>query len=231
MKKTSKLMLVGVLAVSFGFASQAKAQMKVGTIDMQKVFTAYYKTRDAEDKLKEAQRAYKDELDQRMDVYKKNLDTINKLNDEMNKPELSGASKDQKAQERDTKIAETKGLEKEITDFRQTREKQIQDQLKRMRDGIVDEIMKVVNDQVRTQNYDLVFDKSGFSANNIIPVVIYSKDTMDFSEPVISKLNANRPPPSAAASPVGRNSAVPAPTNTPATMTKPGSFPTPHKPR
>jgi len=111
MKKSSSLTIIGVLALSLGFASHAQAQMKVGTIDMQKVFTAYYKTHDAEDKLKEAQKAYKDELDQRMDEYKKNLDVINKLNEEMNKPELSGASKDQKAQERDSKISETKGLE------------------------------------------------------------------------------------------------------------------------
>ena len=118
MKKSSSLTIIGLLVLTLGFASQAQAQMKVGTIDMQKVFTAYYKTHDAEDKLKEAQKAYKDELDQRMDAYKKNLDVINKLNEEMNKPELSGASKDQKAQERDSKISETKGLEKEISDFR-----------------------------------------------------------------------------------------------------------------
>ncbi len=91
MKKSSSLTIIGLLALTLGFASQAQAQMKVGTIDMQKVFTAYYKTHDAEDKLKEAQKAYKDELDQRMDAYKKNLDVINKLNEEMNKPELSGA--------------------------------------------------------------------------------------------------------------------------------------------
>ena len=39
-------MIIGFLALSLGFASQAQAQMKVGTIDMQKVFTAYYKTHD-----------------------------------------------------------------------------------------------------------------------------------------------------------------------------------------
>src|SRR6202035_3585789 len=197
--------------------SKAQAQMKVGTVDMQKIFTAYYKTHDAEEKLKEAQKAYKDELDQRMDEYKKNLDVINKLNEEMNKPELSGASKDQKAQERDSKISETKGLEKEISDFRQTREKQIQDQLKRMRDGIVEEIMKVVNDQVKTQNYDVVFHRSGFSANNIVPVLLYAKDNYDFSESVIGKLNASRP----AASPAASQKAGPSPTNTPATTVKP----------
>ena len=220
MKKSSSLTIIGLLALSLGFASQAQAQMKVGTIDMQKIFTAYYKTHDAEDKLKEAQKAYKDELDQRMDAYKKNLDVINKLNEEINKPERSGAgaTKDEKAQERDSKISETKGLEKEISDFRQTREKQIQDQLKRMRDGIVEEIMKVVNEQVRAQNYDMVLDRSGFSANNIVPVLLYSRDNYDFSDSVITKLNSSRP----AATPTAGVSQKPATsTNTPATTVRP----------
>src|SRR6202022_4930056 len=193
MKKSSFLTLIGVLALGISLGSPANAQMKVGTLDMQKVFTAYFKTHDAENKIKDSQKAYKEELDQRMDAYKKNLDGINKLNEEINKPEQSSASKDQRAQERDSKISETKGLEKEISDFRATREKQIQDQLKRMRDEIVDEIMKVVNDQVKAQNYDIVFDRSGFSANNIVPVLLYSKENYDFSESVITKLNASRP--------------------------------------
>ncbi|HEY2123545.1 MAG TPA: OmpH family outer membrane protein, partial [Chthoniobacterales bacterium] len=137
----------------------------------------------------------------------------------MNKPELSGAAKDQKAQERDAKISDTKGLEKEISDFRQQREKQIQDQFIRMRNGILDEIMKVVNDQVKAQNYDIVFDKSGFSANNIVPVLLYSRDNYDFSDSVITKLNANRP----AATPTPLASAAKPATsgNTPATTVKP----------
>ena len=76
--------------------SHAQAETKIGTIDMQKIFAAYYKTHESEDKLKEAQKAYKDELDGRMDAYKNNLDLINKLNEEISKPELSGAAKDQK---------------------------------------------------------------------------------------------------------------------------------------
>src|ERR1700746_1541145 len=218
MKKSSFLTLIGALALSCSLVSPAHAQMKVGTIDMQKVFTAYFKTHEAEDKLKDAQKAYKDELDQRMEAYKKNLDGINKLNEEINKPEQSSASKDQKAQERDSKISETKGLEKEISDFRTTREKQIQDQLKRMRDEIVEEIMRVVNEQVKAQNYDVVFDRSGFSANNIVPVLLYSKENYDFSDSVITKLNASRP----AATPTPLAGQKPASsTNTPATTVRP----------
>jgi outer membrane protein len=217
MKKSSLLALFVAVTLSVSITSQARAEMKVGTIDMQKVFNTYFKTRDAQEKLQSAQKAYKEELDTRMDSYKRNMDTINKLNEELNKPEVSGASKDQKAQDRDTKIQETKGLEKEITDFRQAREKQIQDQMKTMRDGIVEDIMKVVNDQVKGQNFDFVFDKSGFSANNIVPVVLYAKDSYDFSETVISRLNATRPAPA----PSAPQKPVASSTNTPATTTKP----------
>jgi outer membrane protein len=190
---TRLLRILPLLLITSILVPQAHAEMKIGTIDMQKIFTAYYKTQDAQTKLQDAQKAYKEELNQRLDAYKANLDIINKLNDELNKPALAGASHDQKTQERDAKIAETKGLEKEITDFRQTREREIQDETKRMRDGIVAEIMVVVNDQVKTINYDLVIDKSGFSSNNIVPVVLYARDSYDFSDSIVTKLNAGRP--------------------------------------
>lgn len=192
MNKSPSLPISSLVVLLLIIASHAQAEMKIGTIDMQKVFTAYYKTHESEAKLKEAQTAYKDELDGRMDAYKKNLDLINKLNEEINKPELSGAAKDQKAEERDGKISETKGLEKEISDFRQAREKEIQDQLKRMRDMLVEEIMKVVNEQVRAANYDMVFDRSGFSSNNLVPILLYARENYDFSDSVIIKLNAGR---------------------------------------
>jgi len=61
-----------------------------------------------------------------------------------------------------------------------------------MRKDIIDDIMKVVTARVSSAGYDLVFDKSGLSMGQI-PVVIYSRDDMDFSKDIISKLNANAP--------------------------------------
>jgi outer membrane protein len=192
MKKLSSILMFGVVSLVLITASQAQAETKIATINMEKVFTAYYKTQDSEGKLKDAQTAYKDELDQRMDAYRKNLDSINKLNEDLKNAELSGSAKDEKAGERDAKISESRALEKEITEFRQTREKEIQEQMKRMRDALVEEIMKVVNKQVKAADYDLVFDRSGFSSNNLVPVLLYSRDNYDFSDSVISKLNAGK---------------------------------------
>jgi outer membrane protein len=232
MKKLPFLTLAGAFALSAGFATPVKAELKIGTVDVQKVFNAYFKTKDANAKFQEATNAYKNELDSRMGAYQKAVETINKLNDEINKPDLGGAAKDQKSQERDSKINEAKGLEKEIGEFRQTREKQIQDQFRRVRDGIVEEIMRVVNDQVKAQNYDLVLDKSGGSANNGVSVLLYSRDSYDFSDPVISKLNANQPPATPAASAAGteKEKKPAAGANTPATTTKPAGDLNPKKP-
>jgi outer membrane protein len=226
MNKSASVVGACVAAIlGFGVLSQAKAELKIGTIDMAKVLAGYYKTQEAQQKLEEAQRSAQDELNQRMDTYKKNLDTINKLNEELNKPDLSGASKDQKAQERDAKIAETNGLEREITDFRSTRQKQLQDEKTHMVSALVEEIMKVVTDQVKAQNYDLVFDKSGQSVALGVPVLVFARADVDFSDVVIAKLNANRP----AASPSAKPGASASGTNTPAVNTKPGGFPSPTK--
>src|SRR5260370_4406966 len=84
-------------SLGFGVLSQAKAELKIGTIDMAKVMAGYYKTQEAQQKIEEAQPAAQDELNQRVDRYKKKLHNINKLNEEVNKTELMCASKEQKA--------------------------------------------------------------------------------------------------------------------------------------
>ena len=131
---------------------------------------------------------FKKEFDDRTDGYKKALDEINKLNQQLDAPALSADAKAQKAKERDEKIANIKTMEREINDFRQTREQQLQQQAMRMREGIVKEITDVVLERVKTNGMDLVFDKSGLSTN-YVPVLLYSKDSSDFTTEIITALN------------------------------------------
>jgi outer membrane protein len=188
-----KSLLCTLLCLSLlGFASTSHAQVKLGTVDMNKIFSAYYKTKDAEARINEARNSAKQELDERMDTYKKNLDAITKLNDDINKPELSTEAKAAKSKERDDLIQETKNLESEITQFRETREKQLQEQAVRMRNGIVDEITKLVLDKVKAENYDVVMDRSGLSLNGV-PILIFAKEGLDFSDDIIVQLNKNKP--------------------------------------
>lgn len=178
-------------ALAFSVATASAQTLKVGTVDMKKVFESYYKTKDAEARINEARNAAKKELDDRMDVYNKGVAEVKKLNEEIENPALSKENKEQKSKVRDEKVAELKTMQREIDEFRVTREKQLQEQSVRMRGGIVDEINKVVADKVKAENYQIVLDKSGPSLNGV-PVVLFAKDDFEFTQDVVTALNKNK---------------------------------------
>jgi Skp family chaperone for outer membrane proteins len=186
MKKMLSLTLVSLLVLPI--AVRAQGTLKMGTVDMNKTFREYNKTKDAEAKINDAKNQAKKEYDERADSYKKALDDINNLNKQLEAPALSADAKAAKAKERDDKISNIKNMEREITEFRQTRERQLQEQALRMREGIVKEITDVVLERVKASKLDLVFDKSGNSLNGV-PVVMYAPDSVDFTNDVIATLN------------------------------------------
>jgi outer membrane protein len=182
------LSIIFALTLVFPIAAFAQGTLKIGTVDMQRAFKEYNKTKEAEAKINDAKNAAKKEYDDRAESYKKALDEINNLNKQLESPALSADKKTQTAKERDDKIANIKNMEREISEFRQTREQQLQQQLMRMREGIVKEITDVVMEKVKANSLDLVFDKSGMSINGV-PVLMYSHDNIDFTNDVIAVLN------------------------------------------
>ena len=176
------------LALVFPIAALAQGTMKIGTVDMQRAFKEYNKTKEAEVKINDAKNSAKKEYDDRAESYKKALDEINNLNKQLESPALSADKKTQTAKERDDKIANIKNMEREINDFRQTRERQLQEQLMRVREGIVKEITDVVMEKVKANHFDLVLDKSGMSINGV-PFLLYAPDNVDFTNDIIAVLN------------------------------------------
>jgi outer membrane protein len=180
--------MILALTLAFPIAALAQGTLKIGTVDMQRAFKEYNKTKEAEVKINDAKNAAKKEYDDRAESYKKALDEINNLNKQLESPALSADKKTQTAKERDDKIANIKNMEREISDFRQTRERQLQEQLMRVREGIVKEITDVVMEKVKGSNLDLVLDKSGMSINGV-PFLLYSHDNIDFTNDIIAVLN------------------------------------------
>jgi outer membrane protein len=186
MKKS--LSILFTLTLALPVAAFAQGTLKIGTVDMQRAFKDYNKTKEAEAKINDAKNSAKKEYDDRAEAYKKALDEINNLNKQLESSALSADKKTQIAKERDDKIANIKNMEREISDFRQTRERQLQEQLMRVREVIVKEITDVVMERVKSNNLDLVFDKSGMSINGV-PVLMYSHDNIDFTNDIIAVLN------------------------------------------
>ena len=186
-----KYLILSLAAAVLGSAGASAQNIKIGTVDMKKVFESYYKTKDAEAKINEARNGAKKELEDRMDVAKKTLDEVKKIDEELNKPELSKEAKEQKSKIRAEKAGELQNMDREIREFQQSREKQLQEQSVRMRAGIVEDINKVVAEKVKAENFDVVLDKSGPSLNGV-PIVLYARDSYEFTDAVVTGLNKNK---------------------------------------
>src|SRR2546423_14690735 len=120
------LLLTAAAALVFPAAGYAQGTLKVGTVDMNRAFKEYNKTKNSEKKINEAKDAAKKEYDNRAENYKKALDEINKLNQQPDSPALSADKKTSMAKDRADKIANTKNSERETNEFRQTPEPQLQ---------------------------------------------------------------------------------------------------------
>jgi outer membrane protein len=195
------------LMFSFAIAPVAQAELNVGTVDMNRIFKEYRKTKEADAKLNGAKDAAKKEFDDRAGAYKKELEELNALNAQIDAPALAAEAKAQKTKQRDEKIAKIKNMEREINEFRQTREQQLQEQMQRLQENLLKEITAVVLEQAKAKNFDLVFDTSGASLNRF-SAVLYSRERADFSSDVIAALNKAPVSPATAAV---KPSAIPSP--------------------
>ena len=110
--------LLVTLSVASAFcalaATPAAAEMKVGIVDMNKVFTSYYKTKEAEARLNDARAQAKTDLDGRLETLKSDMEHINKLEADAKKPELTADKQQAAIRARDEKINEVRNLDREI---------------------------------------------------------------------------------------------------------------------
>jgi len=68
-----KLLSFFIASALFLPAAAFAQSLKIGTVDMQRAFKEYNKTKDAEAKINDAKNAAKKEYDDRADAYKKAL--------------------------------------------------------------------------------------------------------------------------------------------------------------
>jgi len=189
--KTAALIAVGVWALALSVSAQGLTG-RIVTVDLNKVFNAYYKTPIATAKLKETIDSYRKEHDDMFADYKKQIDELSKLRDEQDKPEYTAEVREQKRKAVAEKLAETQKLQRDIEEYDANHRKILEEQSQRMRQTIVKEITDVVNKEARDQGYQLVLDKSGSTINGV-PMVVFSLDTMDITDDIVKILNKNQP--------------------------------------
>jgi Skp family chaperone for outer membrane proteins len=192
-----KLTFVTILTGFIAFtglteSTQAQQALKVGIVDMKRVFGEYYKTKDSEKSVNDGKEAAKKQLDDRSGRLRELMKKYEESKKLATDPGISEELRAQKAKESEEIESQAKSLEREIQEFRQRREAQLSEQIGRMRKGIVDEILVLVEKFGKEQAYDLVLDKSSMGANGV-PFLLFSKDAVDFSDDVVKELNKDAP--------------------------------------
>jgi outer membrane protein len=173
-------------------AVPAHAQMKVGVVDINRIFNEYYKTKAAEDRINQARDAARKEVEVRWATRVPMLEAIAGLNRDLDNKSLPGPVRADTSKRRDEKVVEVQNVEREVEQLNYSRESQIREQASRSRAVIVEDIMKLVNERVQADGFDLVIDKSGDSSNGVL-VLLASKANMEFTDDLIVALNKTQP--------------------------------------
>ncbi len=173
----------------------AHAQTKLAVVDMQKVFDGYWRTKQADENLKNRANDLEKARAGMVDDYKKANEEFKKILDSITDPSASNDEKEKRKQDAEKRRAEIAGIEQNVRSFDENSRKTILDQQKRMRDSVLRDIRGVVEEKAKAGGYQAVIDTAATSLNQT-PIVVYTSlvgSTDDLSDAVLKALNANAP--------------------------------------
>jgi outer membrane protein len=173
----------------------AAAEQKIGVIDLRKVFDDYFKTKAADQILKDKAAKLDKERKNHMQDYEKIAEEYKKALEDANNQAVSADERDKRKKAAEGKLLEIKELESTITQFDNTARRQLEEEQRLARDKIVAEIKNVVSARARSGGYSVVLDSAAESANLLrTPVFLYTDGSNDLTTEVLNELNASAPP-------------------------------------
>ena len=188
------LLLISVMGGS------ACAQGRIATVELRKVFDGYWKTKQADAALKERAADIEKDHKNMLDDWKKAKEEYQALLGEANNQTLSLEEREKRKKSAEDKLKQIKDSEEAITQYERQARTTLDEQRKRMRDSIVEEIRAAVNSKAKTAGYALVIDTGAESGNGNAaagtpgtPVFLYANSENDITAAVLSQLNAGAP--------------------------------------
>ncbi|MDZ4402943.1 OmpH family outer membrane protein [Prosthecobacter sp.] len=174
------------------------ADLKIGVIDMSKVFQEFHKTKSAAEKYKGNYEKAAQEMQERQTVYKNLATEAQKLQKLAQDPIITPEQRNKYAAELGEKVKEIRSMEMEMQEFAERRQTQLKQEDMQIRKGLYEEILVVVRDKSKSEGLDIVFDKTGVSLSTV-PIILHVKEgaAADLTDQLIVELNKNAPPPGA----------------------------------
>lgn len=175
----------------FLMAGASMAAERIVFIDLERVFDEFYKTQLAKSKIAVQQKdidVERQSMVDEMTAISKEVDTLKK---EARDSTLSQEIRDGKRILYEERLLELRDKQKEINEFIERRKKQVQMQVARMSQTIMDEIRLSVIEYAKQEGLQAVIDNSTRGA--AVGVFIYTHPDVDITDSVLALLNSKRP--------------------------------------
>ena len=165
-----------------------ESPLNIAFLNMERVFSEYFKTQNADARLKEQAEEFNSDRNAKLEVLRELEESFNATRDEAQDQTLSQEARDRKRSEAEEMLIALRENEKEIRKFEEIKRKELEEQGRRMRTRIVDEINVVVQKFATERNLFAVVDSSGPSLNRV-PVFLYSDEKFDVTDEIVALLN------------------------------------------
>ncbi len=164
------------------------AEQKIAVINMEQVFSSYYKTKLEDAKLKKQTDVFKDYLTS-LNASKEKLNVeFVELRDASQNIAFSDVERENKRIAAQNKYRQLQAKDAEIQQYNQEKKDQLMKEWEATRQKLLSDIITVVKSKALRENYSIVLDNSGQTLNNI-PAVVYNNSSIEITDSVIKELN------------------------------------------
>jgi outer membrane protein len=176
--------------------SSALAQGKVGVINLTKVFDDFWRTKQADQQIKDRLAEFEKMGQSMYEDYKKANEEFGKQIEAANDPALSKEETDKRRKDLDKKRKDILEMENNIKQFQGTSQRTLMEQRGRVRESIMRDVRGALEEKAKSGGFNTILDVSALSANGT-PIVVFTTLTggeSDLSESVAKTLAATAPP-------------------------------------
>ncbi|HOX56308.1 MAG TPA: OmpH family outer membrane protein [Candidatus Paceibacterota bacterium] len=191
MKSLICKLVAGLFLVSL-LSAPAYAQGRIATVDLRKLFDNYWKTKQADAVLKNQAADVEKEFKTMLDDLKKSKEDYQTLLAEANNQTYSLDERERRKKTAEDKLKRIKEEEDAITQYDRRARTTLDEQTKRMRGSLVEEIRTAIKGKATDAGYALVLDTASEGANGT-PIVLYTNNENDITDAVLAQINIGAP--------------------------------------
>lgn len=175
--------LFALCSMSIAFAQNSPVIL---TVNVGKLYDGYWKAKEAEAKFQSSIENAQQEIQTMISEGMQMTEKLQALQAEAGSPAISADRKQEITKEAQGQIAEIQKKEQAVNKFRQETDSRLQQRRQAIVELHINEIKDVVTEVAKAKGADLVLNTQGLA-------VVYGSDSMDITDEVLTKLNADKP--------------------------------------